>query len=155
MRTLLLCLSSLFFSVTCSDPRNNFKLRLINTADRPVLVYYDTDADVIISHSYQVNGIPPYNAFHEFQEADTTRGYQLGLMRDNPNYIDPGGTIYARLGQGSWEGHIGDSKLRIYLFDPSVVLANDWNKLWTGKKWSKSYSFTLGQVKARDWVIRL
>ena len=153
MKILLLYFFLLFCAFTCSDPDNNWKLRFINTADKPVLVYYTTDWE--IAYMNHANGTPLYNPFHEFQEADTTRGYQRGLMRDNPNYIASCNTIYARLSQGHWENHIGDSKFWVYLFDPDVVLANDWDTLWTGKKWSKAYSFTLKQVEARNWILRL
>jgi hypothetical protein len=153
MKSLLLHLSLLFGTITRMDAAIDSKLRLVNTADKPILVYYTTDGQIAVS--YQVTDIPPHNAFHEFKDADTTRGYQRGLMKDNPNYIAPCGEIAASMGMGQWEGHIADGKLRIYLFDPETVLANDWDKLWINKKWTKAYAFTIEQVEARNWVIRL
>ena len=153
MKIPLLYISLIFGAITCMDPAIDSKLKLINSSHKPVLIYYNTDGQ--IATSYYVNGVPPYNAFHEFQGADTTRGYQRGLMKDNPNYIAAGDTIAASLGMGSWEGHINDGKLRIYLFDPETVLKNEWKTLWVARKWSKTYSLTLEQVKARNWAIPL
>ena len=78
------------------DPAVDNKLQLVNASGKPILVFYTVDSRNPIS-----NGLPDYNPFREIQEADSTRGYQVGLMKDNPNYIAPGDTISAHLGMGS------------------------------------------------------
>lgn len=143
---LLVCLQACVW-----DPPADRKLKLRNGSDKPVLVVYAVD-----DQSYHaINGLSDYNPFHEFQEADTTRGYRAGLLEDNPNYIGPSHTISANLGMGQWEDHIGKGKLRVYLFNPKTVLNNDWDGIRIGKKWDKMYSFTLNQIETMNWVISL
>jgi len=135
----------------CMDPAIDDKLKLTNGSKEPMLVVYTVD-----NGSYGViNGLPTNNPFLEFQQADTTRGYQAGLLKDNPAYIGPGKTISAHLGMGSWEDHIGQGKLSVYIFNPQTVLHTSWESIRRGKKWDNVYSFTLDQVEAKDWAIRL
>ena len=142
---LLYCLGA------CMDPPIDSKLKLINTSNRAMLVVYTVD-----DRSYQaINGLPDYNPFQEIQQADTTRGYQAGLLKDNPKYIAPNDTISAHLGMGKWEAHIGQGKLFVYVFNPQTVLNTSWEAIRLGKKWDHVYSFTLDQVEAMDWAIRL
>lgn len=137
--------------VLACDPPTDTKLKLINASDKPVLIIYNTEGK-----NHDVNGMSgDYNPFHEIQQADSTRGYQIGLMKDNPNYILPGDTIAAHLGVGKWENHIGNGKLWVYVFKPETVLNNDWDGIRMGQKWDKVYSLTLDQVKAKNWVITL
>lgn len=133
------------------DPPSDDKLRLINASNEPVLVCYNTEGT-----NHTINGLSgDYNPFHEIQQADTTRGYQRGLLRDSPEYIMPGNSISAQLGPGSWEGHIGNGKLWVYVFKPETVLNYDWDSIRMGQRWTKVYSFTLDQVKSMNWVISL
>jgi hypothetical protein len=145
---LLLCIS---FGVLACDPPTDTKLKLINASDKPVLIIYNTEGT-----NHDINGLSgDYNPFHEIQQADSTRGYKIGLMKDNPNYILPGDTISVHLGVGKWENHIGNGKLWVYVLKPETVLNNDWDGIRLGQKWNKVYSLTLDQVKAKNWVISL
>ena len=115
------------------------------------MVYYAVD-----DQSYHaINGLSSFNPFHVIQQADTTRGYQAGLLKDDPNYLAPGQQMSAHTGGSKWEDNIGSGKLRVYLFNPKTVLNNDWDSIRIGRKWDKMYSFTLNQVEAMDWVISL
>lgn len=150
MKIILLWLCILFGVIAC-DPPIDTKLKLINASDKPVLIIYNTEGT-----NHTINGLSgDYNPFHEIQQADSTRGYQMGLMKANPDYILPGNTISAQLGVGKWENHIGNGKLWIYVFKPETVLSNDWDGIRMGQKWDKVYSLTLDQVKAKNWVISL
>ena len=152
MRIFLILICLLLDAQACVwDPPIDSKLKLINASNEPVLVYYNVEGT-----NHTVNGLSgDYNPFHEIQRADTTRGYQLGLLKDSPEYIVPGGSMQAHLGPGKWEGHIGNGKLWIYVFKPETVLKYDWDSIRMGQKWSKVYSLTLDQVEARDWFISL
>jgi hypothetical protein len=150
MKIILLWLCLLFGVWTC-DPPSDTKLKLINASNKPVLIAYNTEGT-----NHTINGLSgDYNPFHEIQQADTTRGYQIGLMKDNPDYILPGDTISAQLGTGKWENHIGNGKLWVYVFKPETVLSNDWDEIRMGQKWDKVYSLTLDQVRAKNWIINL
>lgn len=137
--------------VWACDPPIDTKLKLVNASNKPVLITYNAEGT-----NHTINGLSgDYDPFHEIHQADTTRGYQSGLMKDNPNYILPGDTISAQLGTGRWENHIGNGKLWVYVFEPETVLNNDWDGMRLGQKWDKVYSLTLDQVKAKNWVISL
>lgn len=141
----------IYCSGACMNPPIDSKLKLINSSNRAMLVVYTVDDR---SH-HAINGLSDYNPFQEIQQADTTRDYQAGLLKDNPKYIAPNDTISAHLGMGKWEAHIGKGKLWVYIFNPKLVLDNDWDSIRMGQKWDKVYSFTLDQVEDRNWVIRL
>lgn len=106
-------------------------------------------------HDQRIDGLFSFNPFYVIQQADTTRGYQAGLMKDDPNYILPGDAISAHLGVGKWENHIGNGKLWVNVSKPETILNNDWDGIRMGQKWDKVYSLTLDQVKAKNWVIKL
>lgn len=141
----------LLIGIWACDPPIDSKLKLVNTSDQPVLITYNAEGT-----NHTINGLSgEYNPFHDIKQADTTRGYQIGLLKDDPNYILPGDTIAAYLGPGKWESHIGTGKLWVYVFKPETVLSNDWDGIRMGQRWAKVYSLTLDQVKAKNWVISL
>ena len=137
----------------CMEPPIDSKLKLLNASKKPFLVVYTVDSDSY--HDQRINGLSSFNPFHVIQQADTTRGYQAGLLKDDPNYLAPGQQMSAHTGGGKWEDNIGRGKLKVYLFKPETVLTNSWDEIRSKKKWDRICVFTLEQVKTKDWVISL
>lgn len=111
------------------EPPIDSKLKLLNASEKPFLVVYTVDRN----HDQRINGLSNFNPFHVIQLADTTRGYQAGLLKDDPTYLAPGQTMSARTAGGKWEDNIGKGRLRVYLFKPETILTTSWDEIRTEK----------------------
>lgn len=150
MKNILLCFCLTLCLAAC-DPPIDSKLKIVNTSNQPVLIFYNTEGT-----NHSIRGLSlDYDPFHEIHRADTSRSYRDSVLVDSPDYLLPGDTVSANLGFGSWESHIGSGHLWVYVIEPETVLKNDWKNILEGKKWKEVHSLTLDQVKAKNWIVKL
>ena len=76
MKVVLLWICLAFCLEACMEPPIDSKLKLVNASEKPFLVVYMVDSN----HDQRINGLSNFNPFHVIQQADTTRGYQAGLL---------------------------------------------------------------------------